>query len=194
MMLESLVSCSSASSATPFNDLDPLPANRRLSSINETTNANTFVFTSDHLYIVLTVPSATLLVKLDRIDIQQLDSILTLVIAMVLKTVYVGPIIQSKSLTDLDINLHGSIGVDENGKILFVQRDQSAQSDKQWQEADFVHLGENEFFFPGFIGMALHLTSIKVANRSLTLLQTHTSTPHNTPTPVSSANRLSWTG
>jgi hypothetical protein len=73
---------------------------------------------------------------------------------MVLKTVYVGLIIQSKSLTDLDINLHGSIGVDENGKILFVQRDQPARSDKEWMEADFIHLGENEFFFPGFIGMA----------------------------------------
>jgi guanine deaminase len=83
----------------------------------------------------------------------QFDLILPLVIAMVLKTVYVGPIIQSKSLTDLDINLHGLIGVDENGKILFVQRDQPARSDEEWVEADFVHLGENEFFFPGFIGM-----------------------------------------
>ena len=73
---------------------------------------------------------------------------------MVLKTVYVGPIIQSKSLTELDFNLHGSIGVDENGKILFVEREQVARSDKEWLDAEFVHLGENEFFFPGFIGMA----------------------------------------
>lgn len=72
---------------------------------------------------------------------------------MVLKTVYVGPIIQSKSLTELDINLNGSIGVDENGKILFIECDQLARSDKEWMEADFVHLGENEFFFPGFIGI-----------------------------------------
>jgi hypothetical protein len=72
---------------------------------------------------------------------------------MVLKTVYVGPIIQSKSLTELDINLHGSIGVDENGKILFVEREQVARSDQEWLNAEFVHLGENEFFFPGFIGM-----------------------------------------
>jgi hypothetical protein len=63
--LESLVASFllSAGSATPFHDLDPLPANRRLSSIKETTNANTFVFTSDHLDIVLTVSSATLLVQ-----------------------------------------------------------------------------------------------------------------------------------
>ena len=44
------------------------------------------------------------------------------------------------------------LGVDENGKILFVERDQLARSDKEWMEADFVHLSENEFFFPGFIG------------------------------------------
>jgi guanine deaminase len=165
--LESLVASFllSAGSATPFHDLDPLPANRRLSSINETTNANTFVFTSDHLDIVLIVPSPTLLVKFEKIDFQQFDSILPLVIAMALKTVYIGPIIQSKSLTDLDINLHGSIGVDGNGKILFVQRDQSARLDKEWQEADFVYLGENEFFFPGFIGIVLHLSSTRVANR-----------------------------
>lgn len=71
---------------------------------------------------------------------------------MTLKTVYVGPIIQSKNLTELDINLHGSIGVDENGKILFVERNQLARSDKEWMEADFIHLGKNEFLFPGFIG------------------------------------------
>jgi guanine deaminase len=71
---------------------------------------------------------------------------------MPLKTVYVGPIIQCKSLTELDINLDGSIGVDENGKISFVARDHSARSDPEWLEADVVHLGKNEFLFPGFIG------------------------------------------
>lgn len=84
---------------------------------------------------------------------QHLDILSPLVLIMVLKTVYVGPIIQSKSLTELDINLHGSIGVDENGKILFVEREQVARSDQEWLNAEFVHLGENEFFFPGFIGM-----------------------------------------
>jgi len=71
---------------------------------------------------------------------------------MALKTVYVGPIIQCKSLTELDINLHGSIGVDENGKISFVKREHFARSDSEWLEADVVHLGKNEFLFPGFIG------------------------------------------
>jgi hypothetical protein len=85
---------------------------------------------------------------------------------MVLKTVYVGPTIQSISLTELDINLHGSIGVDENGKILFVEREQVARSDKEWLDAEFVHLGENEFFFPGFIGMVQPLPDIHKITRT----------------------------
>jgi len=113
---------------------------------------------------------------------------------MVLKTVYVGPIIQSKSLTELDINLQGSIGVDENGRILFVEREQVARSDKEWLDAEFVHLGENEFFFPGFIGMACS-TWIRLHDNGLLIdRQTHTSMHHNTPMPVCLASRLSWTG
>jgi guanine deaminase len=74
---------------------------------------------------------------------------------MALKTVYVGPIIQCKSLTELDINLNGSIGVDESGKISFVERDHSARSDAEWLNAEVVHLGKNEFLFPGFIGESI---------------------------------------
>jgi hypothetical protein len=116
---------------------------------------------------------------------------------MVLKTVYVGPIIQSKSLTELDINLHGSIGVDENGKILFVEREQVARSDKAWLDAEFVHLGENEFFFPGFIGMISTPSSTWIRlydNDSLTERQTHTFMHLSIPTPECLASRLSWTG
>ena len=116
---------------------------------------------------------------------------------MVLKTVYVGPIIQSKSLTELDINLHGSIGVDENGKILFVEREQVARSDQEWLDAEFVHLGDNEFFFPGFIGMASALSSTWIrlpGNGSLMKHQILTSMHLNTRTPACLANRHSWTG
>jgi hypothetical protein len=116
---------------------------------------------------------------------------------MVLKTVYVGPIIQSKSLTELDINLHGLIGVDENGKILFMEREQVARSDKEWLDAEFVHLGENEFFFPGFIGMVPTPSPtwiILYGNESLTERQTHTSMRLSIPTPECLASRLSWTG
>ena len=116
---------------------------------------------------------------------------------MVLKTVYVGPIIQSKSLTELDINLHGSIGVDENGKILFVEREQVTRSDQEWRDAEFVHLGDNEFFFPGFIGMASTPFSKCITlhgNGSLTVRQIHTFMHLNTRTPAYLASRLSWTG
>jgi guanine deaminase len=71
---------------------------------------------------------------------------------MALKTIYVGPVIQCKSLTELDINLDGSIGVDESGKVSFVTRDHSTWSDPGWSDANVVHLGKNEFLFPGFIG------------------------------------------
>lgn len=61
MMVKSLVGLpSSASSAAQVHDLDPLSANRRLSSINRTTNTNTFVYTSKHLGIVLLFLSTTL--------------------------------------------------------------------------------------------------------------------------------------
>lgn len=68
------------------------------------------------------------------------------------KTVYVGPVIQCKSLSELNICLDGAIGVDENGKIAWVTREQPAGLEKEWQEARWIYLGENEFFFPGFIG------------------------------------------
>lgn len=68
------------------------------------------------------------------------------------KTIYHGPVIQSKSLNELDFNLEGSIGVDENGKIAFVSRDQTTPSDDEWRDAKQIRLGKNEFFFPGFIG------------------------------------------
>ncbi|KAM0714400.1 hypothetical protein Q7P37_010187 [Cladosporium fusiforme] len=73
------------------------------------------------------------------------------------KTVYVGPVIQSKSLNELDICLEGSIGVDENGKIAFVSRDQTpSPSDEEWRDARYIRLGKNEFFFPGFIDTHIH--------------------------------------
>lgn len=134
-------------------DLGPHSANRRLSSINCDYKREHVWLT--HIYIwtlerrfCLSPFCRDLQFSLSKVSF----TVLLSTHAMGLKTVYVGPIIQSKSLTELDINLHGSIGVDENGKILFVERDQLSRSDQEWMDADFVHLGENEFFFPGFIG------------------------------------------
>jgi hypothetical protein len=96
---------------------------------------------------------------------------------MALKTIYVGPVIQCKSLTELDINLDGSIGVDESGKVSFVTRDHSTWSDPGWSDANVVHLGKNEFLFPGFIGECL--SRLALANRNYTTRPCIRSRPRN---------------
>lgn len=62
----------------------------------------------------------------------------------------------SKSLQDLDICQNGVIGVDELGKIAFIERtgsDGAAAAKKHgWDSYDVVRITDNGFFFPGFIG------------------------------------------
>jgi hypothetical protein len=73
------------------------------------------------------------------------------------RTVYHGPFVHSKALNELDICEKGVIGVDENGKIAFVERDQrdakTVAQEHGWGTCDVVTVGDNGFFFPGFIGM-----------------------------------------
>lgn len=71
------------------------------------------------------------------------------------KTIYAGPLVHSKSLTELDICLDGKIGVAEDGKIAFVNREANASIPSGWENAKTIHLRENSFFFPGFIGKLL---------------------------------------
>lgn len=72
------------------------------------------------------------------------------------KTIYVGPFVHSVSLQELEICTDAAIGVDESGKIAFVERDVqdsgSVTSKEGWKDAKIVRLQENSFFFPGFIG------------------------------------------
>jgi len=71
------------------------------------------------------------------------------------KTIYVGAFVHSKSLQELEICQKGAIGVDENGTIAFVKRnvtDPEALGKDGWESAKIVKVGENGFFFPGFIG------------------------------------------
>ena len=62
----------------------------------------------------------------------------------------------SKSLQELEICQKGAIGVDENGRIAFVERDvtdlEAPGKKDGWETAKIVKAGENRFFFPGFIG------------------------------------------
>jgi len=76
------------------------------------------------------------------------------------RTVYIGPFVHSKSLQDLDICQNGVIGVDEHGKIAFIERaesDGAAAAEKHsWDSYDVVRITDNGFFFPGFVGKVYH--------------------------------------
>lgn len=72
------------------------------------------------------------------------------------RTLYVGPFVHSKSLQDLEICEQGIIGVDENGRIAFIERagnEAAVAAEKhRWNSYDVVRIRDNGFFFPGFIG------------------------------------------
>jgi guanine deaminase len=71
------------------------------------------------------------------------------------KTLYIGPFIQSESLTELKFMVNGMVGVDEEGKISFIRKDHKGRQipiDGEWEKAKVVFAGRNGFFFPGFIG------------------------------------------
>ncbi|KAK5169455.1 uncharacterized protein LTR77_005431 [Saxophila tyrrhenica] len=75
------------------------------------------------------------------------------------KTVYIGPFIQCKTLTDLDICPNGMIGVDEGGRIAFVLRDERGRKIPEgdgWEDAKIVRIQDHGFFFPGFIDTHIH--------------------------------------
>ena len=83
------------------------------------------------------------------------------------KTIYVGAFVHSKSLQELEICQKGAIGVDENGTIAFVERDvtdpEAPGKKGGWESAKIVKVGENGFFFPGFIGKeSCHFHKLKV--------------------------------
>ncbi|EDU51416.1 SsnA Cytosine deaminase [Pyrenophora tritici-repentis] len=80
------------------------------------------------------------------------------------KTIYVGPFVHSTSLSTLEIQSHGAIGVDTSGIIQFVERNFTSLPDllvsssySDWQNAKIVSIsGETGFFFPGFIDTHVH--------------------------------------
>jgi len=76
--------------------------------------------------------------------------------ASIPNTIYLGAFVHSISLSELEICDKGAIGVDSNGVIQFVERDielaQVEEKHAEWKDAKVVKVGENGFFFPGFIG------------------------------------------
>jgi guanine deaminase len=77
--------------------------------------------------------------------------------ASIPNTIYFGSFVHSISLSELEICEKGAIGVDANGVIQFVERDcdlaKVQEKHAEWKDAEVVRVGENGFFFPGFIGM-----------------------------------------
>lgn len=113
------------------------------------------------------------------------------------RTLYVGPFVHSESLQDLEICQEGIIGVDEHGKIAFIERaeiDAAAAAEKHgWSSYEIVRIRDNGFFFPGFIGMSLmsifYFSLLKTREGIiLTSAKIPTSTPRNTQTLASSAS------
>ena len=78
------------------------------------------------------------------------------------KTFYVGAFIHSKSLQALEICQKSVIGVDEEGKIAFIERVVESvgvlHRPDGWSEAAIVEIAPHQFFFPGFIGMFFRWT------------------------------------
>ncbi|KAF2153300.1 guanine deaminase [Myriangium duriaei CBS 260.36] len=76
------------------------------------------------------------------------------------KTVYLGPFVHTTPNRDLDICESGAVGVDEQGKIAFIERSVSqdgSYSPKQgWESAKVVKIRGQGFFFPGFIDTHTH--------------------------------------
>lgn len=72
------------------------------------------------------------------------------------RTIFVGPFVHCKTQHELDVCEGGAIGVDEAGKIAFVERDvhdaESAAKKHGWESFEVVTLRDQGFYFPGFIG------------------------------------------
>lgn len=69
------------------------------------------------------------------------------------KTLYVGAFIHCKTLAELDVCAHGTIGVGADGKIAFVLRDEKDALPEGWENAKQIKISDHGFFFPGFIGI-----------------------------------------
>ncbi|KAF2673350.1 guanine deaminase [Microthyrium microscopicum] len=76
------------------------------------------------------------------------------------KTIYFGTFVHSLEPTHLDICKNGAIGVDEAGKIVFVERDvenvEAVKKLHDWTSDAVVVIPTTGFFFPGFIDTHIH--------------------------------------
>lgn len=78
-----------------------------------------------------------------------------------LKQVYYGRIVHSKSLTNLEIHGKAALGVDENGVIRFLDNgvdsaEAACKKHKGFEDASCITLKPLQFLFPGLIDTHLH--------------------------------------
>jgi guanine deaminase len=77
------------------------------------------------------------------------------------RTIYCGAFVHSLNPQSLDICNKAAIGVDEAGKIAFIERDvadfDSMARPSGWESAKLAKVEHTGFFFPGFIGEYQHI-------------------------------------
>ncbi|CAO2647948.1 Nn.00g088700.m01.CDS01 [Neocucurbitaria sp. VM-36] len=121
--------------------------------------------------------------------------------APILRTIYVGPFVHSTSLTEIEIEEKGAIGVDENGIIRFVERSLSKgveelkKQNEGWEDARVVNVEGNGFFFPGFIDTHTHApqhpnTGLFGKTTLLDWLQTYTFPMESSLSSLPTAQRI----
>ena len=77
------------------------------------------------------------------------------------KALYIGTFAHTPTLGSLEIHEKSAIGVDEFGKIVFIEKEVESVEEvlgryPEWATSGrIVRTGENGFFFPGFVGMYL---------------------------------------
>jgi guanine deaminase len=79
------------------------------------------------------------------------------------KQIFIGPFVHCKSQHEFDICEAGAIGVDETGKIAFIERDvenaDAVAKKHGWQSFKVVKLRDQGFYFPGFIGTYMTISN-----------------------------------
>jgi guanine deaminase len=78
------------------------------------------------------------------------------------RSIYCGSFVHCLSPDELDICTSAAIGVDEHGKIAFIERDSkdasAAAAKHGWTDPKVVQAEDSSFFFPGFIGTPTRLS------------------------------------
>ncbi|QIW95149.1 hypothetical protein AMS68_000667 [Peltaster fructicola] len=72
------------------------------------------------------------------------------------RTIFVGTFVHCRSLTEVEVIEDGVLGVDEHGKIAFIERSATTNVRDGWKDARQVKAKRNAFFFPGFIDTHIH--------------------------------------